>query len=362
VTNELEALCAILRGESTAMPSGDAGDRLLSEARAHRVDRLVAWRTNRIDGDLRAEAMLDEIEVRELNRVLADLESRSVVPLVLKGAALAHTHYEESWLRPRLDSDLLIASSERDVVIDTLCGRGYTRPPFITGELVMYQMPFERVGAMGETHAIDVHWRLANPQMLASLPDYEELSSRAVTVHARGHSIRTPSPVDALLLACVHRAAHHDLSDELLWLYDIHLVAQRFTIAEWEDFVRLSSRCQVRALCVDGLCAAQRCFQTPIAGDVLTQLTDSSQSIERSAVYLRKDLTRFDRLRADLRALSYAQRVRLLAEHALPPADYIKHKYGSRRRVLLPLWYLRRVVDGVAGWVSQATRAASSSV
>ena len=351
MTNELEALCAILRGESTAIPGGEAGDRLLSEARAHRVDRLVAWRTGQIDGSLRAEAMLDELDVRELNRVLAGLESRGVVPLVLKGAALAHTHYEESWLRPRLDSDLLIASSDREVVIDVLGGLGYTRPPFITGELVMYQMPFERVGAMGQTHALDLHWRVANPQMLASLPDYEELFSRAVTVHARGQSMRTPSPVDALLLACVHRAAHHDLSDELLWLYDIHLVAQRFTSAEWEDFVRLSSRCQVRALCVNGLGAAQRWFHTPIPDDVLTCLTDSAPSIEQSAVYLRKDLTRFDRLWTDLRVLSYAKRVRLLAEHTLPPADYIKSKYGVRQGLLLPLLYLRRVADGVAMWV-----------
>lgn len=354
MTHEIRALCAILRGESIATPGEEARDRLLSEARAHRVDRLVAWRTNQIDDDLRAEAMLDEIDVTELTRVLAGLESRGVVPLVLKGAALAQTHYEESWLRPRLDSDLLIGCSEREVVSDVLCDLGYTRPPFITGELIMYQMPFERVGAVGRTHALDVHWRVANPQILATLPDYDELSSRAVTVRARGQSMRVPSPVDALLLACVHRAAHHDLSDELLWLYDIHLVAQRFTTGEWEHLVRLSSRCQVRALCVDGLRTAHRCFHTPIPEDVLTRLTEGSRSTEQSAVYLRKDLTRFDRLLADLRALSYAKRVRLLGEHALPPANYVVTKYGVHWRPLLPLLYLRRVVRGVGGWVSRA--------
>jgi len=355
VTNELERVCAIVRGELTPMPTGEARDRLLSEARAHRVDRLVAWRTNEMDGDLRAEVMLDEVEVRELNRVLAGLEAGDIIPLVLKGAALAHSHYEESWFRPRLDSDLLIPLSQREAAIEVLGRLGYTRPPFITGELVMYQMPFERVGATGQTHAIDLHWRLANPQMLASLPDYRELLSRAVTIDVRGQFMRTPCPVDALLLACVHRAAHHDLSDELLWLYDIHLLALRFATEEWEHFVRLASRCEVRALCTEGLRAAQRCFSTPVPADVV-RLNDRPQSNERSAMFLRRDLTRFDRLLADLQALSYTKRVRLLSEHVLPPARYIQQKYGISWRLARPLLYVRRLTSGLTREVIRQPR------
>jgi len=369
VTRDLNALCAILRGESVETPSGEADDRLRNEGRVHRVDRLLAWRTSQIDDDLRAEAMLEELEVRELNRVLAGLQSHGIAPLVLKGAALAHTHYEESWLRPRLDSDLLIADSQRETVIDALRGLGYSRPPFISGELVMYQMPFERISVMGQVHALDVHWRVANPQMLSTLPGYEELSSRAVTVCVRGQAMRTPCPVDALLLACVHRAAHHDLSDELLWLYDIHLVAQRFTPTDWDDFVALASRCRVRALCVDGLRAAHGSFQTQLPGTILTCLSADSQWTERSAMFLRKDLTAFDRFRADLGALSYVGKVRLLAEHVFPPSEYVKQKYGVQRRALVPFLYLRRLAGLGRTWQSsnpatqrpRDTRSASSS-
>lgn len=356
MTNELQTLCAILRGDVTATPGGEARERLLHEARVHRVDRLVAWRTSQVDADMRAEALLEEVEVRELNRVLAGLESHGVVPIVLKGAALAHSHYEESWLRPRLDSDLLISSSQREVVTTVLGDLGYTRPPFITGELVMYQMPFERIGVTGQTHALDLHWRLANPQMLASLPDYDELSSRAMTIHVRGQAMRTPGPVDALLLACVHRAAHHDLSDELLWLYDIHLVTMRLTTSEWSHFVGLASRCQVRALCVDGLRAAERSFSTPVPDDVLARLADLSRSTEPSAVFLRKDLTRFDRLVADVRALSYSERARLLAEHVFPDAGYVTQKYGVRSRAALPFLLVRRSASGLARWITQRPR------
>jgi hypothetical protein len=342
-------LCAILRGELTHLPLGDARDRLLAVARAHRVDRLVAWLTGQIDDEHRAAAILDEVEVRELNRVLAALETHGVEPLVLKGAALAHTHYRESWLRPRLDADLLIPDSQRQLVTDVLHDLGFVRPLLISGELVMYQMAFARLGAIGEMH-LDVHWRVANPQALAEMPKYEELASRACTVSVRGQSVRTPCPVDALSLACVHRAAHHGLSDDLIWLYDIHLLAERFSAIEWTDFVALATRKHVRSLCSNGLQAAQECFHTPIPREVISRLTDFAQGTEQSALYLRKDLTRVDRLRADLSALGLRARLRLLFEHLIPPAGYISEKYGVRHRSLLPLFYLRRVVEGFGHW------------
>ncbi len=339
-------LCAILRGDSNDVASGEARDRLFLAARANRVDRLVAWRTGQFSDELRAAAILDEVDIRELNRVLATLEAHGIVPLVIKGAALAHTHYEESWLRPRVDVDLLIASSERARVIDVLQGLGYTRPPFISGELVMYQMPFARVTAVRDMH-LDVHWRIANPQMFADLPAYEELAQRACTIAIRGQSVRTPCPVDALLLACVHRAAHHHLSDDLIWLYDIHLLATHFTAADWSDFVSLASAHRVRSLCSDGLQSADACFHTSIPSDVRSQLAGNDKRLERSAVYLRKDLTRLGRLMLDLRALGTRARVRLLTEHLVPPVGYVSQKYGVRPGVLLPLCYLRRLAEGL---------------
>jgi hypothetical protein len=340
-------LCAILRGES-ALPEGEERDRLIAAARAHRIDRLVASRTGQIDDGLRAAAILDELQVRELNRVLAGLESRGIKPLVLKGAALAHTHYEESWLRPRLDADLLIARSDRQRVRDALRVLGYAQLPLISGELVMSQMPFGCIDPMGMQHVLDVHWRIANPQVLADLPGYEELASRASTICVRGQPMRIACPVDALLLACVHRAAHHDLADDLLWLYDIHLIAERFGSDEWNNFAALASEHRVRALCHDGLRMAHDSFHTPIPRDVFVQMNKGRK--ERSAVFLKKNLTRLDKLVADLGALGLRARMRLVFEHLFPPARYISEKYGTQRRVLLPMLYLRRVIEGIGSW------------
>jgi hypothetical protein len=343
-------LCAILRGETVGSLDEAERDALFAAACAHRVDRLLTWQTRQIDDGVRATVLLDELDVRELNRVIAALDSAGVVPLVLKGAALAHTHYEASWLRPRVDFDLMIAMHQRQVVTDILHELGYQRPPFISGELIMSQMPFVRSGDLGHEHALDVHWRISNPQLLADLPGYDELAARAITITVRGQSMQTPCPVDALLLACVHRAAHHDLSDDLLWIFDIHLLAQRFSEDEWTDFVTLASKHEVRALCAAGLQSASGCFDTAIPADVISSLAGASNRPEPSELYLRKDLTQFDRLLTDLRALAPRARIKLLVEHLIPPADYVGEKYGVRRRYLLPLFYLRRACEGLGRW------------
>src|SRR5678809_631178 len=58
----------------------------------------------------------DAVQVRELVSVLRALEDEGAIPLVFKGAALAHTHYAESWRRPHADADVLIAPESRERV------------------------------------------------------------------------------------------------------------------------------------------------------------------------------------------------------------------------------------------------------
>jgi len=353
---ETTHLCAILRGESSDLLAGEAGLRLMEIARLHRVDRLVKWRTGQVDDGARADAILDEIQVLELNRVVAGLEARGVAPLVMKGAALAHTHYQESWLRPRIDADLLIPLDRRRQTFKALRELGYSQPPFTSGELVMYQTQFVRTGPPSQEHVLDVHWRIANPQALADCLTYDEMASRARTISVRGQSVRTLEAVDALLLACVHRAAHHDDAEDLLWIFDIHLIAEQVTAEEWRVFVGRSLSRGVSALCARGLRIAVARFQTQVPPDVMARFADTCQLPEPSALYLRKDVRRVDQLIADLRALGPLAGARLVWEHVVPPPGYIGQKYGVRHRAFLPAFYVRRVVEGASKWFSREHR------
>jgi hypothetical protein len=292
--------------------------------------------------------LTDAVRVRELLSVLRALEGDGAMPLVFKGAALAHTHYAESWHRPRLDADILIPPECRERVFVTLAGLGYHRGTLISGELVMSQAPFLRTDHLGIEHALDVHWRIVNPQPVSGTLTHAELVERSQVVTVQGHPLRVPWSVDSLLIACLHRV-HHPEFQQSYWTEDIHRLASRFDRSEWQAFTAAAGSCAIRALCLEGLRLAEARFQTALPFDVVTTLSEGAP--EPSAVFLRKDLRPVDRLRADLRALRPRAAARLIREHLLPPADYMQAKYGVTSRVWLPACYAIRVWQGLSKWL-----------
>lgn len=356
-----DRLCAILRGEILDLPVGDDGRSLLALAREHRVHLLLARqlrtasRAAPVPEDLviemRVAAARDVLRTRELGRVAAALDARGCAPVVFKGAALAHSHYPEPWLRPRLDADLLIAPTMQTEAAEVMRGLGYARPALIAGSLVMHQSMFVRPDETGGEHVFDVHWRLVNPNVVDRVASHEEIRSRAVLVVTGGGPIHVPSAADALVIACVHRAAHHADADDLVWLYDIHLLAGGLSADGWRAFADAAARGRVAALCVRGIDLAAERFGTAVDREARGMLhAEARQGGEPSAMFLRKDLRLVDRLRADVKHLGPAAGARLVREHLFPPFEYMREAYGVTDRRWLPAGYARRIFGGAAKW------------
>ena len=58
--------------------------------------------------------VLDLARVAELKQLLRALARGGVLPLLLKGAHLAYSHYARPYLRPKSDTDLLVPPHARD--------------------------------------------------------------------------------------------------------------------------------------------------------------------------------------------------------------------------------------------------------
>jgi hypothetical protein len=302
----------------------------------------------------------------EITHVLDALAAAGVRPLVLKGGALAHSHYPDPALRPRHDTDLLIAADERAQADRTLERLGYVQAPGVAGEFIMYQALWSRPDDSGGHHYLDVHWRLNNAQALAKVLAYPELAARSTPLPALGASARALAPVDALLLACVHRAGHAgetaqvgDIvrrgSDRLIWLYDIHLLAGRMSGAELDAFAELAVARQVKAICLDALQRSGACFGTTVPGGVLEALSREGPA-EPSFDLFRAG--RGHRLAGEFLAIpSWRNRMHWLSELAFPSADYMRWKYPGVAPRWLPFLYLRRACSALARhWSSQRER------
>ena len=344
-----ERLCAYLRGDIAV---GTVSDAVLAAAREQGVFLLLADRLRLplFAAELRQAALVDALRTRELQAVLAALAGAGVHAMLFKGAALAHTHYPRPELRPRSDTDLVIPIDARDSVAAVLLRLGYRRPPEIDSGLAVGQFHFVKIDDVGLEHALDVHWRLSNVRAFAETLTYDELVCDAVAVPALGPHAWTASQIHALLLACIHRVAHHADTTYLLWLVDVHLLARSLTAADRNGFVALASAKRVRAVCARTLTLAQDALGGLDAAWI-DSLASSGVVEEPTARFVGGRLRQVDILKSDLDATAWGSRMQLLREHLFPPASYMRERYPGWPSLLLPLAYARRIVAGAPRWL-----------
>jgi hypothetical protein len=179
---------------------------------------------------------LRSIFLERLGRGLADAGAEA---LLVKGAALALTHYPSPWQRPMSDIDLLAPDGGAPRVVAALRAAGceagpsgvnrpLTTPAF--GETVLVA----RLGAFA--HSVEVHTRL--DKVVGRPVDYRAVFSRARPAPELP-GLLLPDAVDHALLIVLHLAGHefnHDLGFvdlDLLLRGDLDPAAFRARAHEW---------------------------------------------------------------------------------------------------------------------------------
>jgi len=295
----------------------------------------------------RNAAAVDAVRLEVDRRVVSALGEAGFQPLLFKGAALAHRCYAESWLRPRVDTDILIPRATADDAAHALERLGLARLPRPTGDYVTHQFTYTAT-VSGVRSDFDVHWKVSDPHAFADLFAHDELARDAVPVPPLGPSARAIGDAHALLVACCHRVAHHH--DELvpLFLADIDRLARRLAAASWSRVSSLAAEKRIARVCARGLSLSTDLFGTPVPPEVSRRLASAGD--EPTADYLRNGLRRVDILVADMRALGWKARARLLREHVLPAPAYVLAAYGTTQSWLLPALYVHRVARGAFRW------------
>lgn len=358
----VRALSRVLDGDTRGLASGDM-DALVDAAHRHGVGSL-AWQAlsasageglvlrQRLEPSVLAAVARELLRQAELRRVLRAVALGGGRVVVFKGSALAYTAYAQPWMRPRTDTDLLGASTDASAITAALVACGYARSDALsTGTLVSHQVAFERTDPSGLHHVIDLHWKVVNPQVLADAIAFEEIWDHSRPAVALGPDARVPAPVHSTLIACVHRLAHHQQDDRLIWLHDLKLLAGSFNAAHWEAFANLAAGRRVSAICLDGLSASHRRLGLPLPSELVERLRDAGRS-EPSRVYVTGAVQRRHVLASDLAELrSWRARWALIREHAFPPAAYMRQKYGVTSGHWLPPLYARRLLAGAWKWL-----------
>ena len=150
-----------------------------------------------------------------------------------------------------------------------------------------------------------------------------------------------------MILACLHRAAEGSFGDneQLLWLYDIHLLLSEITEDEYKVFIEQVRKKQIRTICHDALEQSEKLFGTEVPAWVKAALSEKSPS-EVTARLLEPGAPRY-KLSDLTRVTGMKNKWRGIREALFPPPSYILRLEKSHKKIFLPLFYTRRIWQGL---------------
>jgi hypothetical protein len=294
----------------------------------------------------------DLLRQKSLAALLDALAAGGVDVLVIKGAALALLVYDQPEERDRCDADLLISRRQLEAAERILAALGYRRQLEPDAQVATGQRHYSAPASSADV--IDLHWRAANPLAFSAVLDFDVVWPRRIPIPALGPRAATLSIPDALLLACVHRVAHHRDVVEPRWLADIDRLVRRLDGEEGRLFVSEARRTATRQVCERGLTLAHARYGTPI--DALRSDFSAVPSVaEPSSAFIGGHHALADELLSDLRMAGWGTRAALLKEHLFPPLDYLRMRYPQWPAPLLPLAYAYRIAHGAPAWLRRRT-------
>lgn len=353
---------AFLRGDAPIWSNGpEFVTRMLDCARPERAhvlltEAMLSQReqsglpgdvTDELVASLRQEFALEILRQETVSCLVAALAEAGLRCLLFKGTPLAYTLYPQACLRDRCDTDVLFESkAAADEAWLVLEGLGYERLNTPQGELVSYQFPCVRRSSQ-LTEMVDVHWASSNAVQLRPL-SFHELWESSMPVPQLGAAARSPCHEHALVLSCLHRLAHvrEDDGNKLIWLYDIHLLLLDLSDDQWIRFLACVEAKGVGSACLEGAERAQQYFSTVGCDGRIDQLrviaSGPGQVVKVHGSVLERDLSQLSA------ATGWRQRLQLLREYLFPDRHYMRRKYQSRSACLLPYYYFKRIVSGIA--------------
>lgn len=258
----------------------DCARRLVSESLAGTALTLLEQSGRLADLPPTARAILtDELTRVRVSQALlfarfesfaACLRTAGVEFIVHKGGMLAPLVYPRLEDRPMVDIDVIFRPAAWRQVRDALMAAGYRLPQGAT-ESFWLENYFNLSASTREVpHAsFDLHWSLTQEGRYHV--ETEELFSRAVPFDLGAMRLLRLSDEDALLSLFLHLAYHY-FEAQLIWLYDMKLVIEKWPIA-WDRLLNRAGSWGLRTVCWLNLSYLEKVFPGLVPRGVLASMS-----------------------------------------------------------------------------------------
>ena len=331
-------------------------DRVLKLAGDHAVGPLLYHRleTTRNLGGL-TDSVVDSLRMMylraaarnlvlngQLSSLSQALEKANLPVLFVKGAILASVVYADPAFRPMGDIDMVVRPEGEEAALRVLDDLGYV-PTEIESfgsftRNTVHARAFHRPSRNGLS--LELHHDLVGGALKTST-EAGWFWEHTTTVTIEGRPTLTLTPEATLAHLCAHLIGHHGWSPRFVWVYDIHVLLEKYQESfDWDRFISLVHQLSWQASCGHALRAARAYLETPVPEPVLRELDRVGQRSRLVEWQSRWPNTGVVQTLTDCWGMSdLRNRTRFVWHTLLPSREYMIRRYGLRDARFWPFLY-----------------------
>lgn len=316
----------------SVLAEADTEDLLPALSAAVAASEGPALVRRRVSEALTAARARHLIMTRALAAVLTRFEADRIAALPLKGPALAETVYPDPSLRAFADLDVLVPPEDRRRADAALQALGYQR----LADAHSWEFDIEYDGATlyagRDGVHVDLHWALVTePRYVWSGEAERAVWQRAVALMLAGRRTLGLAREDLVLYLATHLAVHHALAG-LRHHWDVALVLGSGPL-DWDTLLTRAGEWRVRRPLYFVLRGVEEAFGPLVPPAVLTSLAPPGPRAALLRALLRDERPERRARLEYLVTLLLVDRgrdvCRSLGEALVPPADWLRARYGS---------------------------------
>jgi len=291
----------------------------------------------------------------ELDNILPVFKQNNIPVVLVKGASLACSLYPERDLRPMMDVDCLVPWADHQQALRLLGEMGYQQDARdqVPGLHAMSDYHANLKGGPGNRVIFELHWGLVSSPLAWYAAPVEWFWEHTEPWNGDCRT-KQLTPLAHLIYQSAHTMLQHGGNQILLiWLYDLHLLAQSGLI-DWQELVAQAGHLRWGGVVAQALRMTQAAFDTLLPDGLLEQLAQNNDpAVDRLVAFKQ----RFGGVRLlydwySLVALRGMPRLRYVIGMIFPSPAYIRWRYQPRPSWLWLLYYpyrwVRMFVEGIS--------------
>lgn len=271
---------------------------------------------------------------QQANILFHQFHQKKINFLVFKGFAFTHLLYDNTWIRPYADIDILISKPDYEETEKTLTQLGFQKIKSRQGQFVSFQNSFIKSDLLKTT--IDLHWQVNNRIEFHQHFPFKELYKNSIPIEFEGQIFNTPNNIDSFIIGCFHYLAHRPEDRNHIWLYDLSLI-----------WLKLREKDQISCLKT-----AHQKQQIHIVTSVLEILSVTFMGVfnleelnievqkEATQEYINPRPSKFNDIKIRLKSIKgFKNKFKFISEYIFQSREYVQNRFGLKSKAFIYLYY-----------------------